>query len=81
MNMSDPFDTIDHTAYEKLLAILPEELDTQYPYTIKDNIQFTQNELRLHYIQNYNTRFFNKHSKGKQGGNLPKPSNVILYLY
>lgn len=77
----DSFDKIDHDAYEKLLTILPEELQTEYPYNLKDNIEFTQNELQLHYLENYHTRFFNKHLKDKKGGTPCNPSNVILYLY
>ena len=72
---------IDYVSYEKLLSILPEEMQTKYPFTIKDTIKFTQNELKLHYMQNYEKRFFPSHSKDKKGGLPTKPSNIILYLY
>lgn len=72
---------IDKRMYDLLLTIqLPENI-TKYPYNLKDNIQFTKNEIDLHYIDNYTKRLQPSHVEDKSGGISAKPSKVTFYIY
>lgn len=53
--------------YNKLLSIKPKEDKTNYPYNIKDNIEFTKNQIQLYYIKEYNICSKNNIKGGKLG--------------
>ena len=72
---------VDKYMYDMLLSIQPEEYSTAYPYNIKDNIEFTKNEIDLHYIDNYNKKLYPSHVIDKKGGKPTKSSKVTIYIY
>jgi hypothetical protein len=72
---------VDKYMYDMLLSIQPEEYTTAYPYNIKDSIEFTKNEIDLHYIDNYNKKLYAPHLSEQKGGKHVKPSKVTLYIY
>lgn len=80
MNINTAED-VDKYMYDMLLSIQPEEYSTAYPYNIKDNIEFTKNEIDLHYIENYNKKLYPSYVIDKKGGKPAKPSKVTIYIY
>lgn len=55
------------TLYNKLLSIKPKEDKTNYPFNIKDNIEFTKNQILLYYIKEYNICSKKQITGGKLG--------------
>ena len=65
--------------YNKLLKV--NYIPLKYPYNnnIEDNIEFTKNELQLHYIKKYNKCIEESKFKEKRGG-IAKKSKIIVFL-